>query len=67
MKTKTLIIITALVSVFAIGCKSNSERNWDKAKEATKDAGESVKDAASSAAEAAKDAAGEAHDKMHGK
>jgi hypothetical protein len=67
MKTKTLLVIVALVSMFAIGCKSNGERNWDKAKDATKDTDESVKDAANSTAEAAKDVAGEAHDKMHDK
>lgn len=64
MKTKTLLVIAALVSTLAIGCKSNSERNWDDAKESAKEAGEAAKDAASSAAEAAKDAAGEARDKV---
>jgi uncharacterized protein YcfL len=60
MKTK-LIVITALASLFAVGCKSNSERNWDDARDAAEKAGEA---ATSSAAEAAKDAAGEVRDKV---
>ena len=52
MKTKTMLVIAAIVSMFAIGCKSN----LDNAKESARDAGEAAKDAASSAVDAVKDA-----------
>jgi hypothetical protein len=59
MKNITIIVCVALMSLFAIGCKSESERKWESAKdaadEAVEDAGDALKDAKDAAKEAAKE------------
>lgn len=64
MKTKSLIVIAALASFLAIGCKSESERKWEDAKDSADRAVDKASDALHDAKDATKEAAREGVDKV---
>lgn len=62
---KTITLISALsLALFAVGCKSESERKWEDAKDAADDAVEQAADALQDAKDAAVEASKETKDRI---